>query len=141
MDNWREWRSPVSAAAFIAACKRLLRLSKRGPWLNAVDRKLASMSWDKTFFEMHRLRSSTLLNKLKAGMPDAQYNPKLRTGIPSIVTSKLKPYYDVLIIGAGFARSVMAERFATQSKKRVLLVESRTHIGGMLTMNTMRRVS
>ncbi|MCK9424624.1 MAG: UDP-galactopyranose mutase [Ignavibacteriaceae bacterium] len=38
--------------------------------------------------------------------------------------------YDYLIIGAGFAGSVMAERLASQFDKKILLVEKRNHIGG-----------
>ena len=38
--------------------------------------------------------------------------------------------FDVIIIGAGFAGSVLAERFATQQNKSVLLIERRQHIGG-----------
>ena len=38
--------------------------------------------------------------------------------------------YDYLIVGAGFAGSVMAERIASQLNKNVLIVEKRYHIGG-----------
>ena len=38
--------------------------------------------------------------------------------------------YDYLIVGAGFAGSVMAERLASQQNKKVLIVEKRNHIGG-----------
>ena len=38
--------------------------------------------------------------------------------------------YDFLVVGAGFAGSVMAERIAAQLDKKVLLVEKRPHIGG-----------
>ncbi|MCX6152291.1 MAG: UDP-galactopyranose mutase [Ignavibacteriales bacterium] len=38
--------------------------------------------------------------------------------------------YDFLIVGAGFAGSVMAERIASQLNKKVLVVEKRNHIGG-----------
>ena len=38
--------------------------------------------------------------------------------------------YDYLIVGAGFAGSVLAERIATQLNKKVLLIEKRSHIGG-----------
>lgn len=38
--------------------------------------------------------------------------------------------YDYLIIGAGFAGSVLAERLAKCGNKRVLLIDKRPHIGG-----------
>lgn len=38
--------------------------------------------------------------------------------------------FDYLIVGAGFAGSVMAERLASQFNKKVLIVEKRNHIGG-----------
>lgn len=38
--------------------------------------------------------------------------------------------FDYLIVGAGFAGSVMAERLATQSNKKVLIIDKRNHIGG-----------
>jgi UDP-galactopyranose mutase len=38
--------------------------------------------------------------------------------------------YDFLIVGAGFAGSVMAERLASQHNKKVLVVEKRNHIAG-----------
>jgi len=37
---------------------------------------------------------------------------------------------DILIVGAGYAGLVVAERLATQFGKRCLIVERRTHIGG-----------
>ncbi|MDZ4690927.1 UDP-galactopyranose mutase [Terricaulis sp.] len=40
------------------------------------------------------------------------------------------PRYDYLIVGAGFAGSVLAERLASQLGKRVLLIDRRDHIGG-----------
>jgi UDP-galactopyranose mutase len=38
--------------------------------------------------------------------------------------------FDYLIVGAGFAGSVLAERLAAGSAKRVLLIDRRPHIGG-----------
>ena len=40
------------------------------------------------------------------------------------------PHYDYLIVGAGFAGSVLAERLASQHQARILLVDRRPHIGG-----------
>jgi UDP-galactopyranose mutase len=38
--------------------------------------------------------------------------------------------YDLLIVGAGYAGSVIAERFATQQGARVLVIDRRDHIAG-----------
>lgn len=38
--------------------------------------------------------------------------------------------FDFLIVGAGFAGSVLAERLATQANKKVLIIDKREHIGG-----------
>ncbi|HVM37442.1 MAG TPA: UDP-galactopyranose mutase [Sphingomicrobium sp.] len=41
-----------------------------------------------------------------------------------------KPHYDYLVVGAGFAGSVLAERLASQHQARVLLIDRRNHVGG-----------
>ena len=38
--------------------------------------------------------------------------------------------FDIIIVGAGFAGSVLARQLASVSNKRVLIVERRSHIGG-----------
>jgi UDP-galactopyranose mutase len=38
--------------------------------------------------------------------------------------------FDYLIVGAGFAGSVLAERLASQADKKVLIIDKRNHIGG-----------
>ncbi|RZJ14663.1 MAG: UDP-galactopyranose mutase [Haliea sp.] len=38
--------------------------------------------------------------------------------------------YDYLIVGAGFAGAVLAERLASQLNQRVLLIDRRDHVGG-----------
>src|SRR5262249_17028892 len=38
--------------------------------------------------------------------------------------------FDYLVVGAGFAGSVLAERLASQADRSVLLVEKRNHVGG-----------
>ena len=42
----------------------------------------------------------------------------------------LKPHYDLLIIGAGLAGGVIAERAATLLGKTSLIIDKRDHIGG-----------
>ncbi|GAB3901307.1 UDP-galactopyranose mutase [Larkinella knui] len=39
-------------------------------------------------------------------------------------------HYDFAIVGAGYAGSVLAERLASQSGKKVLVIDKRPHIGG-----------
>lgn len=38
--------------------------------------------------------------------------------------------FDYLIVGAGFSGSILAERLATQSDKKILIIDTRNHIGG-----------
>ena len=38
--------------------------------------------------------------------------------------------FDYLVVGAGFAGSVLAERLASEAGKKILLVDKRPHIGG-----------
>lgn len=38
--------------------------------------------------------------------------------------------FDYLIVGAGFAGSVLAERLASKSGKKILIVDQRNHVGG-----------
>jgi UDP-galactopyranose mutase len=47
---------------------------------------------------------------------------------PPLSASKRR--YDYLIVGAGFAGSVLAERLASQHGARVLLIDRRPHVGG-----------
>jgi UDP-galactopyranose mutase len=49
---------------------------------------------------------------------------------PFIAGHKSGRRYDYLIVGAGFAGSVLAERLASQHGAKVLLIDRRPHIGG-----------
>ncbi len=44
--------------------------------------------------------------------------------------TEIETMFDYMIVGAGFAGSVLAERLASQKNARILLVDRRTHIGG-----------
>ena len=48
----------------------------------------------------------------------------LRDAIPG------RPGFDTLVVGAGFAGSVLAERLANVCGQRVLICDKRPHIGG-----------
>ena len=46
------------------------------------------------------------------------------------IVGRARKRYDYLIVGAGFAGSVLAERLASQHGSSVLLIDRRNHIGG-----------
>ena len=98
--------------AFAAACDDAIALARGdGAWLGPVDAMLATMSWDLTAAAMERL---------------------MRPQAPAAITASggAVPHYDVLVVGAGFAGSVMAERLAADGGKRVLVIDRRPHVAG-----------
>lgn len=100
-------RIATGGADFVAACDAALRLARgsdRG-WRDAADALLAATSWDDT--------AAAML---------AEIAPFLSAAAPE--------HFDCLVVGAGFAGAVMAERLASQSGRRVLVVDRRPHIAG-----------
>jgi UDP-galactopyranose mutase len=53
--------------------------------------------------------------------------PRAAFGAPAL---SRRPRFDCLIVGAGFAGSVLAERLAAGLNQRVLLIDRRPHVGG-----------
>jgi UDP-galactopyranose mutase len=83
----------------------------------------------------------TAQNNLSDGIPDSDMkkNIKLITADDFLPTRKPKPGngnghkprpFDFLIVGAGFAGSVLAERLARGSGQNVLVIDQRNHIAG-----------
>jgi UDP-galactopyranose mutase len=105
---------------FVAACEEALTMSQRTDWLAGIDVLLAQGSWDQTQGRMQALIESVLL--------EAQRVQPIVS--PTTWPAGPAQRYDVMVVGAGFAGAVMAERLASQSGKRVLLVDRRPHIGG-----------
>ena len=105
--------------AFIAACEAALGLASdpAGSWLEAADAALADLSWDQTHIRMNALIDRAVAARASAPGPAARRRAPLSR-------------YDVMIVGAGFAGSVLAERLAAGSGQTVLVVDRRPHIGG-----------
>jgi UDP-galactopyranose mutase len=101
------------AAAFVAACERAL-VRARTPglaWRSAVDAALSGQSWQMVAQQMRTLIDDVVARRSRA------------------IHQRL-PHFDYLVVGAGFAGAVMAERLAAHVGKRVLVIDRRPHIGG-----------
>jgi len=109
-----------TVAEFVSAAEKAMQEDTAASgWLSRVDNFLAQISWDRTWSSMMQLIDSAM-----AAQNDTIDTPQA----PNIVTRDF--VFDYLIVGAGFSGSVIAERLATQSGKKVLVVDKRSHIGG-----------
>ncbi len=95
-----------------AACIDRAIIQARQPegWRPGVDALLSGMSWDGIWAKMAALITMRTTSWRTAAAPDGKF--------------------DFLIVGAGFAGAVLAERLAADAGKRVLLIDRRPHIGG-----------
>lgn len=101
----------ASTDEFIAACDSALAQSREGadaPWRGETDMALAGQSWQTVVAAMRELIEDVVASSR-----------------PSSAN-----HYDYLVVGAGFAGAVMAERLAADAGKRVLVIDRRDHIGG-----------
>ncbi len=109
---------------FVDACDAALVMARSdGAWLAQVDEILAQSSWDTTF------RSMSTLVRQAAFQTTGPVAPPVTVGARAVCHSAPKAY-DYVIVGAGFAGSVLAERLAVESGKTVLICDRRPHIGG-----------
>ena len=118
-------------------------------WRESVDAKLAQSSWDSTWSNMHReiervMRSAVELDGPLIASASHRISPevaamKLDT-MKMDATALTRPrgmsrtrrteQFDYLVVGAGFAGAVLAERLASHLGKRVLVIDKRDHIAG-----------
>ena len=102
------------AAAFVAACDAALTLPRNGAWRDRADALLAGQSWDETQGAMAAEIARVIRNSRR----------------PSPARIARRERYDTLVVGAGFAGAVLAERLAADAGQRVLVIDKRPHIGG-----------
>jgi UDP-galactopyranose mutase len=95
---------------FVTACKRALSLVYN--W-HATNKRIAAQSWDAT---VQRMAVEILSAQRRAAR-----------ALKSVPT---RPHFDALVVGAGFAGAVTAERLARGLNKRVLVIDQRPHIAG-----------
>jgi UDP-galactopyranose mutase len=108
------------AQAFVAACENLLADSDaaRAAWRAEARDCLADKSWDGIAGRIARKIETALVTRVVSGLGGS----KEPAATPR--------HYDVLVVGAGFAGSVMAERIARGSGRSVLVIDKRDHIAG-----------
>ncbi|HEV7255703.1 MAG TPA: UDP-galactopyranose mutase [Mesorhizobium sp.] len=112
------------AEAFVAAAEQALEMVKSPQsWLPQVDAVLAELSWDTTFSRMDALVREAATRNAADLSPVTPSRPAIRR------PNGARPY-DYLIVGCGFAGSVLAERLASGMGKRVMMVDRRPHIAG-----------
>ena len=104
----------ADAAAFAAGVDAAIALGGPGAWLAEADAALATMSWDAIWAGM-----AALIEEAVGG------TARFRGAAVS-----RRATYDLVVVGAGFAGSVLAERLAAGSGQRVLVVDRRGHVGG-----------
>ena len=114
---------------FVEACEAALKVAKTPAlWMDEVDALLARVSWKATFDRMAALVDTAVARR--APKPLAATARSSQIALPALRLDRGCKAADVLVVGAGFAGSVMAERLASQSGKRVLVVDRRPHIAG-----------
>jgi UDP-galactopyranose mutase len=112
-----------NAPAFVEACDASLQLARRPrAWLAAADEVLNTMSWNETVARMEAEIAKVLTAHTAA--------VTVLAPAPVVRPSNRRRPFDYLIVGAGYAGSVLAERLTSQLGKRVLLIDRRPHIGG-----------
>lgn len=100
--------------SFIAACALALARSQEpadASWRQEADAALAGQSWEAVADAMRQL--------IAQNASPSTHGP-----------NNDREHYDYLVVGAGFAGSVMAERLAQDGGKRVLIIDRRDHIAG-----------
>ena len=112
-------RIAEDARGFLSACEALLTADSRttAAWRTEAQSCLADKSWDGTVARIARQLQEGLVARQIARITQARPRSRAR-------------HYDVLVVGAGFAGAVMAERIAAGSGKSVLVIDKRPHIAG-----------
>jgi UDP-galactopyranose mutase len=137
-----------TADEFVKAIEEILQRKKEDAarWLTRVDQQLSQNSWDYTWKRMMTLIESsmaskeehkqqkTVLKQPESSIPSIpvylDLEKKRSNGTGGNGMSRGVQSFDYLIVGAGFAGSVLAERLAAGSGKKVLIIDRRPHIAG-----------
>ena len=120
-----------TADEFVKAIEAILRKTRdeTARWLSRVDQQLSQNSWDYTWKKMMTLIESSMAAKEEEEQQDETTARHPEATIPSIAVdlevkkngngngSRPVQPFDYLIVGAGFAGSVLAERLASRLRQ------------------------
>jgi UDP-galactopyranose mutase len=112
----------ANAEEFAQTLDAARALNQSPHWRAPVEALLSTQSWEATASKM-----AALIDRHSKGHVIAMPKGAARD---AVAKSAQRPHYDVLVVGAGFAGSVIAERLARTLQKRVLVIDRRDHIGG-----------
>jgi UDP-galactopyranose mutase len=107
------------AAGFVAAAEQAMHECSVER-LRRVDAFLTESSWDFMWADISELVEDAVRRNAAS-----HSKAERQTRAPATIEA-----FDFLVVGAGFAGSVLAERLARNLGLRVLVVERRSHIGG-----------
>ena len=113
-----------TALEFATALDRAISAGQDAEWTQRVERKLVESSWDLTWAAMRAEIDAVRDRKSKVVPLPSRWRSSRKC------SSGSGDPVDYLVVGAGFAGSVVAERLASQLGKRVLVIDKRPHIGG-----------
>ncbi len=115
------------ADAFLAGIESSLAIARHAPaWRLRVDAMLAGMSWDRTWAAMSALIAQKRMPRKALAATTLPH----KLPIPRNAHLARRAAYDYLVVGAGFAGAVLAERLARADGAKVLVVDRRPHVGG-----------
>ena len=100
--------------AFVAACDAAVALAAGSDtgWRDDADALLATSSWGRT--------AAAMVDAIRGVLQPERKQP----------VATIRPHYDWLVVGAGYAGAVMAERLAADADQRVLVIDRRPHVAG-----------
>ena len=129
-----------TAREFAAALDAAL-LPQPEAWKTAVAEALALSSWDSTWAAMNLEIAKVMRTPGKHEEVKPCVEVELTVEVNATVrmdtalslahfNRRSEKSFDYLVVGAGFAGSVLAERLASQLGKRVVIIDKRDHVGG-----------
>ena len=127
----------ATPSQFAEALDRALQ-PQSARWHKAVEEKLATSSWDRTWvamwLEIEKVCNASQNNFAQLRAPELVAHFQISSASNTGSGRRSHPVryggYDYLVVGAGLAGGVLAERLANGMGKRVLILDKRDHIGG-----------